>query len=63
MQLKLKVFKGDLKALVAIVQAIGDVIFNIPRLLKNSKRLTKKEFEKFSKIPDTKLYWIPKKNK
>ena len=62
-QLKLKVFKGDMKAFVAIIQAVFDVLFNFKRLMKNSNRLTDKEFECFLKIPEAKLYWTPKKNK
>jgi len=59
MQFKLKVFKGDFKALLAIVQALFDVLFNIPRLIKNSNRLSEEEFKTYSKLPDTKLYWTP----
>jgi len=59
-QLKLKVFKGGFKALLAIVQALFDVIFNIPRLIKNSNRLTKEEYKMYSELPETKLYWKPK---
>jgi len=59
-QLKLKVFKGDFKALLAIIQALFDVIFNIPRLIKNSNRLTKEEYKMYSELPETKLYWKPK---
>ena len=62
MQLKLKVFKGDMKALVAIIQAFLDVIINLGRLFMNSNRLTISEFEDFSKISDTKLYWEPENN-
>lgn len=58
-QFKTKVFKGDFKAFVAILQAMGDVIINIPRIIKNSNRLTKKEFLEYSKLPETKLYWKP----
>ncbi|MFK5983526.1 MAG: glycosyl transferase, partial [Flavobacteriaceae bacterium] len=61
-QLKLKVFKGDLKALFGIVQALFDVVWNLPKIIKNSNRLTKSEFEAYSKLPDTKLYWTPKKS-
>lgn len=59
-QIKLKVFKGDFKALVAIIQALLDVIYNIPRLIKNSNRLDLVEFKEYSKLPDAKLYWKPK---
>ncbi|PHR74596.1 MAG: glycosyl transferase [Lutibacter sp.] len=59
MQLKLKVFKGDFKALIAIIQALFDVILNIPRLYKNSNRLTNNEFDAYQKIADAKIYWKP----
>jgi glycosyltransferase involved in cell wall biosynthesis len=63
MQLKLKVFRGDLKAGWAIVLALWDVIVNLPRILKNSNRLTSKEFEEFSNLPPTKIYWTPDQEK
>lgn len=56
-QLKLKVFRGDAKALVAILQALFDVVWNLPRLLKNVNRLKVAEFEEFQKFPAAKLYW------
>lgn len=61
-QFKNKVFKGDFKAFVAIIQAMGDVVINMPRLLKNTNRLSKKEFLEYSKLPEAKLYWSPKKS-
>jgi glycosyltransferase involved in cell wall biosynthesis len=60
-QLKLKVFKGDFKALQAIVLALLDLVWNFPRILKNSNRLTEKEYEKYNQLPETKLYWQPEK--
>jgi len=62
MQLKLKVFKGDFKAFIAILQALFDVLFNFPKLIKNSNRLSMEEFNEYAKLPDTKLYWTPKEN-
>jgi glycosyltransferase involved in cell wall biosynthesis len=59
-QLKTKVFKGDFKALLAILQALFDVFINLPRLLKNSNRLTEEDFVAYSKLPNTKLYWASK---
>ncbi|MCF6279731.1 MAG: glycosyltransferase family 2 protein [Flavobacteriaceae bacterium] len=59
MQLKLKVFKGDFKAFLAIVQALFDVLINFPRLIKNSNRLTKIEFKEYQKIEEAKIYWKP----
>ncbi len=60
MQLKLKVFKGDLRAGWAIARALCDVVYNLPRLIKNSNRLTPEEFKEFNTLPETKIYWTPK---
>lgn len=61
-QFKNKVLKGDFKAFLAILQALGDVIMNMPRLMKNAHRLSKKEFLAYSRLPETQLYWKPDKN-
>lgn len=58
-QFKTKVLRGDAKALLAIVQGLFDVVFNMNRLLKNSKRLTRQEFIKYQNLSDAKLYWSP----
>ncbi|MFC5684458.1 glycosyltransferase family 2 protein [Flavobacterium sp. MAHUQ-51] len=63
MQLKLKVFKGDVKAAKAIMMAFLDFGYNVPRLLKNRNGFSKNDFENFFKIEDTKVYWSPKENK
>ena len=62
-QFKTKVFKGDFKALYAVLQALLDLIYNLSRLFKQSNRLTKKEFDEFMKLSDTKLYWKPENKK
>lgn len=62
MQIKLKVLKGDFKALIAIIQALFDLLFNFPKLIKHSNRLSIEEFDEYSKLPDTKLYWNPEEN-
>lgn len=59
MQLKLKVFKGNLGMLIAIFQASFDVIINLPKLLKNSNRLSLQEFREYCKLPNVRLYWTP----
>jgi glycosyltransferase involved in cell wall biosynthesis len=59
-QVKNKVFKGDFKATIAIIQAIFDILYNLPKLIKNSNRLTHQEFIAYQKLPDTKLYWNSK---
>lgn len=60
-QLKLKVFKGDFKALQALVLALLDLITAIPKIIKNSNRLTQQEYETYQKLEATKIYWQPKK--
>lgn len=59
MQLKLKVFKGDMKALQAICLAVIDLFIAIPKILKNSNRMTQTEFSVYQKLNDTKIYWVP----
>lgn len=56
-QFKQKVFKGDLKALNAIVLGLFDLVWSIPKIIKNSNRLSQKEFEAYMKLPQTKVYW------
>jgi GT2 family glycosyltransferase len=58
-QFKLKVFKGDFKAMRAIMLALLDLVWNVPRIFKNSNRLTMKEYEEYQKLAETKLYWNP----
>jgi len=60
-QLKKKTFKGDIKATTAIIQALLDVIINLPRLIKYANRLSNQEFKEYQKLSDTKLYWSPEK--
>jgi len=61
-QLKTKVFKGDLKALSAIILAFFDLLWEIPKIIKNSNRMSLKEYTDYQKLIDTKLYWQPKNN-
>lgn len=56
-QLKTKVFKGDVYAFIAILQALGDLVIKFPRLLKMANRLSKKEFVEYSKLANTRVYW------
>lgn len=60
-QLKLKVFKGDLRALKAIILAMFDLMFSIPKIIKNSNRLSIEEYKAYQKLDETKLYWQPEK--
>lgn len=59
-QIKKKTFKGDVKATIAVFQAIFDVIYNFPRLMNSANRLTHQEFLKYQQLPNTKMYWQPK---
>jgi glycosyltransferase involved in cell wall biosynthesis len=61
MQIKQKVFKGDFKSLQAILLSMFDLIINMLRIIKNSNRLTKKEYEEYIELPETKIYWNPEK--
>jgi glycosyltransferase involved in cell wall biosynthesis len=60
-QFKTKVFKGDFKAFEVIVFALLDLVWNIPKIGKDSNRLTTKEFEVYTKLSATRLYWQPEK--
>lgn len=59
MQLKSKVFKGDFKALKALFLAAIDLVFAFPKIIKNSNRLSSKEYKIYQELEDTKLYWKP----
>lgn len=61
MQLKNKVFKGDLKVLQALILAFYDLIISTPKIVKNSNRLTSAEYSAFVKLEDIQLYWKPGK--
>ncbi|MFV8334128.1 glycosyltransferase family 2 protein [Flavobacterium sp. GSP14] len=60
-QIRNKVMKGDIMATLAIVQALGDVIIHIPKLLKSSNRMQYDELKAYRKLADTKIYWSPEK--
>lgn len=62
-QLKTKTFKGDFKATLGIIQAVFDVLFNFPKLLKQSNRLTNNEYQSLLKLPPSKIYWKPEDEK
>lgn len=58
-QLRLKVFKGDFKAGIAIFKAVFDVFLQFPRLLMKRNALDADEFKRYEKLADTKIYWKP----
>jgi len=61
-QLKLKVFKGDFKALKALLLAIMNLSINIPNIVKNANRLSLKEFNLYQQLEETKIYWKTEDN-
>lgn len=61
MQIKLKVFTGDLKALKALSLALLDLVLAIPKIMKNGNRLTNQEYEDYQNLVASKLYWQPEK--
>lgn len=60
-QLKVKVFKGDFRALRAISLALFDLLFSFPKIVKNTNRLSMQEYQNFLKLEDVKIYWKPEK--
>lgn len=56
-QIKTKVFKGDSRATKGLILALWDVFIHVPRLLKESNRFTSGEYEKYSNLEPTKIYW------
>lgn len=60
MQLKLKVFKGDFKALQALMAALIDLIVHVPILIKFRRGLTREEWKTYQELEKSKIYWQPK---
>jgi len=58
-QIKTKLFKGDWRTIFTIVGATCDVFVNSVRIFLNRNGLSSKEFDEFSKLPQTKIYWKP----
>ena len=59
MQLKLKVFKGDFRALKALVIAMVDLFLCVPKIIKHSNRLTRKEYQAYQHLEPARIYWHP----
>ena len=56
-QLKLKVFKGDFKALKALMGALIDLIVQVPKLIIFRNGLTVEEWKTYQKLGKAKIYW------
>lgn len=61
-QIKTKVIRDkNIKSLIPIALAFADLVFAIPKFIKYSNRLSLREFQDYSKLSETKLYWRPEK--
>lgn len=58
-QIKNHTFKGNLRATLAMFQALFDVVVNIPNFMKYSNRLTKQQLEAYTNLSKAKIYWNP----
>lgn len=54
-----KVLKGDFKVFQALILALLDLVCASPRIIKSSHRLSKKEYDSYTTLPETKIYWQP----
>ena len=59
MQLKNKIFKGNLKVIVPLILAFFDIFFSILKLIKHRNVLTTEEYNTYIKLNDAKIYWKP----
>ena len=62
-QIKTKVLKGDIRATKGLLLALFDVLIHIPKLLKENNRFTSEEYQKYSNLEPTKIYWRPENEK
>lgn len=60
MQFK-KIGKGDLKVAFPLLQAIADVVLNIPNIVRNRNALTRIEYESYCQLKEAKIFWTPEK--
>jgi GT2 family glycosyltransferase len=61
MQFRLKIFKGDFRALQAVFLAAADVISSVPKIIKNRNSLSSEEYRNYQKLGETRIYWNPEK--
>lgn len=60
-QIQTKVLKGDFKVIVPLAQAMFDVAIHLPKLLKNRNAFSKKQYNEYSELKETKVYWYTEK--
>jgi hypothetical protein len=57
MQLKLKVFKGDFIALVALIGAFWNLVWSVPKIIRERRGFSSSEFNAFEQLEPGKIYW------
>ncbi|GEP50404.1 hypothetical protein FNO01nite_10760 [Flavobacterium noncentrifugens] len=60
-QLKSKILKGDFKVILPLTQAMFDVMLHLPKLIKNRKAFSSKQYDGYTQLKETKVYWNPEK--
>ncbi|MES2780139.1 MAG: glycosyltransferase family A protein [Bacteroidota bacterium] len=58
-QLKKRTFNGDFPGTIAILQAMADMVIYLPKIITHTSKLTPQEFEHYTKLKDTPIYWNP----
>jgi glycosyltransferase involved in cell wall biosynthesis len=61
MQFKTKITRGNLKIIYPIILAVFDLAIAFPKLIKHRNTLTLKEYNKYIKLNEAKVYWKPEK--
>ena len=59
-QLRLKVFKGEIKVLKSLSLAVFDLFYNLPRIIKQRRPLSRQQIKSYEALNRTKIYWQPK---
>lgn len=59
MQIKNKTLKGDFTASCAMLLAIFDVLFNFPKLLRQSARFSPGQYTEIEQLEPTRVFWKP----
>lgn len=54
-----KIAKGDIRIVKPLFVATIDFLRKIPKMKRERRALTKKQFEAYSKLPEAKIYWKP----
>ena len=59
-QIKLKVLRGEIKVLKALSLAVFDLFYNLPRIIKDRRPLSRQQLKSYEALTKTKIYWQPK---